>query len=241
MLRKKVRRVKRINSRYVNRPNSLVFNWGTSTPPEWYRPEHGRLFNNFRSVALASNKLQTFEALKDVEGISIPEFTTDREQALQWVRDGCKVLARTRLDANSGQGIVVCTDVEDVPERCPLFVKYIKKRHEYRVHVAFGRIDVQQKRRRADRGDYNVIPEIRNLDNGWVFCREGVVEPPGLRELAVASVRGLGLDWGACDIIWNERANQCYLLEVNTAPGLAGATLTHYADAFLDVINNERH
>ena len=72
---------------------------------------------------------------------------------------------------------------------------------------------------------------VRNLANGWVFCRDNVVEPDGLRDAAVSACAALGLDFGAVDIIWNERENKCYVLEVNTAPGLQGTTLENYANA----------
>ena len=42
----------------------------------------------------------------------------------------------------------------------------------------------------------------------------------------------IDLQFGAVDIIWNEKENKCYVLEINTAPGLVGTTLTKYTEAF---------
>jgi D-alanine-D-alanine ligase-like ATP-grasp enzyme len=37
------------------------------------------------------------------------------------------------------------------------------------------------------------------------------------------------LDFGAVDVIWNEKQQRAYVLEVNTAPGLEGQTVDDYA------------
>ena len=37
-----------------------------------------------------------------------------------------------------------------------------------------------------------------------------------------------GLDFGAVDVLWNERQQKAYVCEVNTAPGLEGITLDNY-------------
>ena len=55
--------------------------------------------------------------------------------------------------------------------------------------------------------------------------------------IAVNAVKALGLDFGAVDIIYNEKENQYYVLEVNTAPGLEGTTLIKYAERFSKLWN----
>ena len=40
------------------------------------------------------------------------------------------------------------------------------------------------------------------------------------------------VDFGAVDVVWNQQNGQAYVLEINTAPGLAGQTITSYANAF---------
>ena len=68
-------------------------------------------------------------------------------------------------------------------------------------------------------------PLIKNLDNGWVFCRTGISLPDDARNQAIAAVRSLGLDFGAVDVLYREREDKAFVLEVNTAPGLEGTTL----------------
>jgi D-alanine-D-alanine ligase-like ATP-grasp enzyme len=114
----------------------------------------------------------------------------------------------------------------------PLYVMYRKKKREYRVHVAFGRvIDVQQKRKRTNY-DGTVDYAVRNHHTGWVYCREDVVDSTPRDNLAIRAVDALGLDFGAVDIIYNEHLDAFYLLEVNTAPGLEGTTVEKYNAAF---------
>jgi D-alanine-D-alanine ligase-like ATP-grasp enzyme len=119
----------------------------------------------------------------------------------------------------------------------PLYVQYKKKRHEYRVHV-FGNqntgwsvIDVTQKKKR--KGFENVNTKIRNHKNGWIYAREGIIEPKDLRQQALNAAFCANLPFAAIDIIWNELEDKCYVLEVNTAPGLDGTTLSNYTDAFV--------
>lgn len=182
------------------------------------------------AINIAKNKLSTFQKLKEA-GVSIPEFTTDKAEAERWVNAGVKVLARQMLNASSGKGIVICDKLPVVD--APLYVKYVPKKKEFRVHVVNGvAVDMQQKRRRRETESNDMI---RNLDNGWVFTRNDIVEPEGLRDLGIKAVQALGLLFGAVDIIYNERRNALYVLEVNTAPGLCPSTAKSYAKAFIDM------
>lgn len=190
------------------------------------------MVNDFDRVARASNKLTCFKELKDKPDVCIPEFTTDRDMASSWIGNGAIVVARTILNGHSGAGIVLCDSTDNLVD-APLYVQYVKKVKEFRVHVAFSEvIDVQEKRQRKVDDDSKPNFKVRNTSTGWVYCREDITEPKGLRELALAVVRELGLDFGAVDIIWNQKQDKCYCLEVNTAPGLEGSTVTAYANAF---------
>jgi glutathione synthase/RimK-type ligase-like ATP-grasp enzyme len=84
-------------------------------------------------------------------------------------------------------------------------------------------IDVTKKRLRneIERNNY-----IKNLSNGWVYCRDGIEIPDSIINTAKDAVRALGLDFGAVDILF--RKNVPYVLEINTAPGLVGTTLSRY-------------
>lgn len=238
----------RVPRLFSDRPNRVferrgvhtLINWGNASHVEGMRfTGPTRVVNSVHSLGIASNKLSTFVALKDVEGVRIPEFTTDRNVAYEWLRkDGVGVVARTVLSGHSGAGIVLVTDKDAEIPPAPLYVKYIKKEKEFRVHVAFGEvIDVQEKRKRKDLPeDFATNFQVRNHQTGWVYCREDIHEPGELRQMATTVVRHLGLDFGAVDLIYNAKRNEVYCLEVNTAPGLEGSTVDKYAEAFVKAL-----
>ena len=234
--------VERFNERYMNRLLHRTM-------------EGARYINSPESVRVATNKLLTFQRLSEDPEIPIPEFTTDPIEAVRWESD---IVERHSLTGHSGEGIRICPYVEgrdegvvldEFLEDAPLYVKYMKKKHEYRVHVVLGRAtvqdstvqgehtDVQQKRKRQETNNDEVNYQVRNHANGWVYCREELSIPQGMEALAVRVVRQLGLDFGAVDIIWNQKSNQMTVLELNSAPGLEGQTLEFYREHLGNLIS----
>lgn len=175
-----------------------------------------------------TDKLSQFQAFK-AAGVSSPDFSVEADDARRWIADGSVVVCRTLLRGSEGRGIVVAERPEEVVQ-APLYTRYVKKKKEFRVHVLNGEvIDVQEKRAKKEyEGERNT--RIRNLANGYVFCRDSIVEPDGLRELAQRATDALGYTLGAVDVAYNERDNRLYVLEVNSTPGMEGTTLNNYAD-----------
>jgi hypothetical protein len=69
----------------------------------------------------------------------------------------------------------------------PLYVKYVPKKREFRVHTFNGNFYVTEKKRMAvERRPENFNKYIRNHSNGWVFCRE--IEP--VPEEVISQVEG---------------------------------------------------
>jgi glutathione synthase/RimK-type ligase-like ATP-grasp enzyme len=231
----------RPNPTFRVRPWTKCINWGNSRPPvgtDLAVP----ISNSFSAVAVASNKLSTFQVLEGKDGIRIPEFTNDRQVAQLWFNERNTIVCRDKLSGHSGDGIRFVQREDgiefDAIPLAPLYVKYVKKQKEFRVHVAFGEvIDVQEKRKRRDLPEeFQTNYQVRNHQTGWVYCREDLQEPEGLRAMATATVEALRLDFGAVDLIWNEKRNEVYVLEVNTAPGLEGTTVEKYAEAFVKAL-----
>jgi glutathione synthase/RimK-type ligase-like ATP-grasp enzyme len=178
-----------------------------------------------------TDKLTQLNKFKEND-VATLEFTTDRAVALGWLGDSA-VVCRTVLRGSEGNGIVVAETPEQLVP-APLYTRYFKKKHEFRVHVFNGQvIDVQQKRKRNGVEDEGRNPRIRNLANGYVFCRDGIVEPDGLRDTAVRATAALGYTLGAVDVVYNEHHNRLAVLEVNSTPGLQGSTLESYANAIV--------
>ncbi len=203
----------------------LLINWGRSDLVPRGRPY--KILNQAGMVIRATNKLSCLQRLRE-SGVAAVDFTVNREQVRRWLDVGYTVYGRQLLNASQGKGIIILKPGEVNIPYCPLYTKGILKAHEYRVHVFGNKIlDVTKKRRRnnIDRNDY-----IKNLSNGWVYCREGIEIPDNLLEVAKKAVAGLGLDFGAVDLLY--RKGEAYVLEINTAPGLQGTTLAKYVNEF---------
>lgn len=216
--------------RHEGRPvrmNKTILNWGCSSIPQRvYHPDGLNIVNNPVSVQVASNKLEAFRLLDG--HVPVPPFTIWQDTALEWLADGA-VVCRTRLTGHSGEGIVIALDSDEVVP-APLYTKYIKKNQEYRIHVMGGEaFFIQRKARKLDVPDEEVNWKIRNHQNGFIYANQDVEVPEEYKEIAVEAVNILNLDFGAVDII-SKKNGEPFILEVNTAPGLAGTTLEKYCD-----------
>ena len=229
---RRVLRIRKTSTKFKPRQSDVNIFWGKCDDAWWSNPEQETAKN------IARNKLKTFKAFKE-HGISHPEWTTDWETAFSWWENNELIVGRTILTGHSGEGIILFKledEQFDDGLSCKLYVKYIKKEHEYRVHVFNGKvIDIQQKKRKV--GFENRNNQIRNHKNGWVYCRENITKPEGMEELAVQACSCIGLTYCAVDIIYNKKQNKCYVLEINTAPGLINQTALLYATNFKEYLN----
>lgn len=226
--------IKREGSKFKGNASKTVINWGNSELPE--EVMKCNVINKPDAVAIAANKKKFFEKVTDytVDNpvfVRIPQYTTDIEEARTLQQQGETIVERHKLTGNSGDGIKIKSP-DDELEPCPLYVTYIKKKSEWRIHVADGEVvDVQRKARRHDVPDDEVNWQVRNHSNGFIFARNEGTEPPAeVLQQAVNAAQMCGLDFGAVDIIYNDKYQLAYVLEINTAPGLTGATLEGYAE-----------
>jgi glutathione synthase/RimK-type ligase-like ATP-grasp enzyme len=222
--------VLRINGNYPPTSRKLYINWGKSTLAPFF-DNHSTLRNTRGNIACAINKLITFQTLQ-LNEIPCPKFTTSTEKAQQWIDKGHIVIGRKLLNGSKGKGIIIF-EAETITSNkiCPLYTRYIKKEKEFRVYVYKGEvIDILQKKRKHGL-ETPVNTLIRTHGNGWVFCRELLDLPEDLHSIAIDSLKALGLDFGGVDIIWNKHYNKCYILEINTAPGIQGTSVESFASA----------
>lgn len=167
--------------------------------------------------------------------VAAPQFCLSSDGIAEF--NSKRVVARILTNSSEGRGIVIF-EKGTTPPRAPLYTEYIPKKKEFRAHVWDNKVfDVAEKRKRRGVAEEERNTQVRNTANGYVFCRDGVAEPEGLRVLAENAVRALGRSYGAVDIIWNEKQNKCYVLEVNSRPGMEGRTVELYADAILRSLN----
>ena len=212
----------------------VLLNWGCSAKNFQRQVNYQGILNIPGAVSVASNKLQSFNALKG--HVSIPEFTESLEEAKKWLAEGLTVVERHKLTGHSGEGVRVVEPGQEL-QQAPLYVKYIPKKHEYRIHVFRDKaFFVQRKARKNDVPDLRVDWKVRNLKGGFIYANQDVDVAEEAKQQAIISIKALGLDFGAVDIIYNELHNKYYVLEVNTACGLAGTTLDKYVEVFKEFV-----
>lgn len=177
------------NSKFKGNPNKIVINWGSSSMND--EANKCEVINNPEAVALAADKLKFFQTLEGK--VNIPEYTTDKEKAYQWIESDNIVFSREKLTGNSGDGIVILETLYDWEEydhsKCKMYVKYIPKKDEFRIHVSAGQvIDMQRKAKINDIPAEKVNWKIRNHENGFIFKREGVEPNQQVLDEAVKAV-----------------------------------------------------
>lgn len=203
-------------------------NWGASKIKREYAHNVG-IYNHPDSVAVAANKLKTFMALDQI--VPIPDYTTDIVEAKEWLNSGITVVERHTLTGHSGEGIRLVEFDDDLSVDAKLYVQYIKKEHEHRLHVFRDEVFfIQRKARALGVPDDNVNWKVRNHANGFIYANKDIELPKVAHNMATNSIAALGLDFGAVDMIYNARQNKFYVLEINTAPGLSGTTLDKYVE-----------
>jgi len=220
-----------------------VINWGNSGVP----PTMATLLNLPSAIGMIANKRIAFDIFRNAD-IPIPGYATTKE-GVTWKGD---TVVRHKLTGHSGEGIEMVKAGDELPD-AHLYVQYIRKEQEYRVHVAKNSqphlqmggggeqmasggdttiIAVQRKARRKDVPDEAVNWQVRNHKNGFIFAREGFTVPDSVLGVCRAALLASGLDFGAVDVIYNAKEGKAYVLEINTAPGLEGQTIADYAAFF---------
>lgn len=224
---------KRVRTGKFVKNKDVIVNWGCSKidPKFQYFGEYAKKWlNGTEEIQSSANKLMAFKAMSEAGVECVPWCVPENHELLKsWQSDDFTIVGRTKLTGHSGDGIVIMEKGEPL-QPALLYTKYIFKVREFRVHVVGDKvIDTQQKIRDPSREPTSW--KVRSHENGFLFARGGVVPNPTRDVLAVSAVKSLGLDFGATDIVEDKKGN-FYVLEVNTAPGLEGQTITNYGEAF---------
>jgi len=201
--------------------------WRT-TKPSLIRPQ----FKYGQSV----NKLSQYQWFKN-NNIPALEWTDSVNIANGWLDEGHVVFGRKYLRASCGKGIVVYEpEGEEKLEVHPVYTKYKKKKREFRVHVFKDQVVsvVEKKRKKEFDGERDT--KIRNVANGYVFVQQNVVEPDGLRELALQAAQVSQSDFRGVDIGYNRLKNELFVIEVNSAPGIQGNNINRYLEAIVQYV-----
>lgn len=232
-----IKRINHRNSRFRGVLSPYVINWGaTAITLPWVN--RVRLLNTPAAVQRVSDKGLFF---LDMEGNGwLPLFTTDIVYAARMIEDGKTLVERHVLNSHGGIGIRI-VDCTDNLSEAPLYVEYIKKKSEFRVHLfqgnaRIGIIDVQKKIKRP--GQEPLDWRVRSHCNGFIYVRNNIQIPACVLTVATQAMAMTALHFGGVDVIYNEHQDRAYVLEINTAPGLEGQTVSSYANAFRELVRN---
>lgn len=211
----------------------LIINWGAD---DVVTAPRSVVMNKPEGIRTIRNKFKAFVKLRQAN-VRVPEFWTDRQQA-DAERGNRIILERHTLTGESGEGIVVKRREEALGE-APMYVEYVKKTAEFRVHVVGGAaVFCQQKRRDSDSEQTNDQKLIRNHANGWVFCVNDIdpdIEEQ-LRVTAEQAAAACGVEFAAVDLIVGKVTGEIYVLELNSKPGLSSpSVLAAYKDRLIEL------
>ena len=232
-----LRQVRLANSTLRGSHRTTLINWGSSSFHNNPQFEACKVLNHPSEVTRCSNKLEFFRNT-DPE-LCVP-WTTEIDKVREWAAEGKSVFARRTLNGHSGAGIIELTQDNTAEWReAPLYTLYVPKESEFRVHFFRKKvIDIQKKCLKRTEAVVNENTwKVRNLANGFVFARHFGDPPQDVLRVAETFIAASALDFGAIDIIYNRRRDKAYILEVNTAPGLAGSTVDSYKTAIEEYQN----
>lgn len=241
----KVFLIRSSGSKYTYKPGDLCICWGNVKDSQGLFANVPGVLNRPSATKVVTNKGTFFKKIEEhasEAGPRVPDHTWNKSVVAEWLSDNKTAFARTVLAGHSGEGIIDVTSFDvlnTIPDNT-LFVKYVPKKYEWRVHVFKDKvIDIQKKSYRTRETACAEIPanwRIRNHSNGFIFERG--FDPNTLSkdvvDQAVAAVKFFGLDFGAVDVIFNLKQDKAYVLEINTAPGLEGSSVTNYVESILN-------
>lgn len=210
------------------REEPLVLNWGKGSYPPGFVGFRNWI-NEPNSVHAAINKLSAFRAMADA-GVPCVDFTTERVTAEGWLARGetIAVVCRTKVASSEGNGIVIAREVGQIVD-APLYTKYARKVHEYRIHVMNGEVFYATKKAFRNNAEHGLV---RSGDDVYFKHLEPGNYPSQVAlDAAVGAVRSLGLNFGGVDVgVAKDGSVKVY--EVNTAPGVGPRTTEAYKAAF---------
>lgn len=192
--------------------------------------------NRKAAILETSDKLAAREAMLNA-GVCCPKRASIDAKKIKY-----PVIGRPRIHA-AGSSFHVCKNRKDIDKAladgCEYFSEVFKKTHEYRVHCASGKVLYVQ--------DKNYNPRLKMTgkfpdDVEWhVEFWEDYNKEVCLEALKAMDV--FDLDFGAVDVMWNDKTKTACVCEINCAPEVASDfTRDKYARYFkwLDLVRANR-
>lgn len=171
------------------------------------------------------------------KGLPHPEWSINYEDAQQWLANGSVVICRESVKGHSGSGVFVCHPGEEELIAAKIYVKYQKKKREFRVNLFKGKfVNIREKKRMAG-AEGNT--HVWTPSNGYttVKLQTPVKDLQLVKDLAEAAAAVSESDFVGIDIIYNAFYDKYYILEVNSGPSIEGSSVDDYCNAIKEWMN----
>lgn len=198
---------------------------GRNGDVNWGRESANTILNP--DITNATNK-RVMRSLFKTHDVPMPDYYSV-DEAKEMVELGHTVVGRPDRHSK-GRGFWKCSTVDDIERAvqgtrrkraATHFMEFVESDREYRVHIFRGKsIRISEKSFFNDvRGkrDYVTVKPQHRISH--------------VRRAAKKAVAALELDFGAVDVLATD--DECWVLEVNCAPGLGGSMPRLYAETFL--------
>lgn len=222
----------------------LIVRWGDSKNPELDSQLDGfgvKFLNKAKAIIRNTNKLKALELFRE-NGLNVPSIFYSKYDINKF-----PVLGRDRHHCG-GTDIVIINgsnfgknNHDLIPDK-DFYIGVIPSSNEYRFHVFNGVvIRITKKKFRGHDKDGNPVDEkgiIKNDTYGWGHSHVDIEDINySLLNLAIESVRIIGLEFGAVDMLISADGKP-YVLEVNTAPRLNSIGLEIYSKEIMKYYND---
>lgn len=225
--------IRHTGSKFKGANYKTVINWGASEVSKEARK--CRVLNPPELVSQAGNKLAFFRFIANKDpSVRLVPWTADKTVAYKWLTQKLTVVCRQSLTGHSGRGIIIVEPGPGAVElaSASLYTQYVPKESEWRIHVMNGKTIFRQRKIKDPDVAEPKTWKVRSHDNGFIYQHLDLTVPKDVEEQALKVMRASGLFFGAVDVIYHGKSQKAYVLEVNNAPGLEGATVEAYANAF---------
>lgn len=204
---------------------SFTLNRGPTGDINWGRANANTILNP--DISTTTNKRHMRELFKE-HGVPMPRLLDNSEIGHVLFRGGAVI---GRPDTHTkGRGLWKCQTLEQVrrayrgtrrKKAATHFMEFVEAPREYRVHIFQGKsIRISEK----------LFGRTGLTAHGEYITGKPRHEVGHVRSAAKKAVEAVGLDFGAVDILAND--TECWVLEVNAAPGLGGSMPRVYAEKF---------
>lgn len=195
--------------------DDLVIRWGS--PHSLSESSRPHVINHKNKILESSSKGHA-RTLMRLYGVSIPTPWDGKRSSLP-------VIARPEIHSQ-GSSYFMCKTMAQANDAkangCTYFSKVFKKKNEYRVHVARGKVlFIQEKPLRGGRIDEDAAWRVLTWDE---YKKPVCVQ-------AIKAVECFGLDFAGVDVMWDGR--RAVVCEINCAPCVdSDLQRTKYANLF---------